>query len=67
MKLKVGDRVTRKGVPGPRGTVRKVRVEMVRTTIKEDGIEPPGESILVLWDNGTLSHFVPEALEAANG
>ena len=64
-KFKVGDRVARAGVPGPNGTVQKVRVETMRTTIKQDSSEPPAITLTVLWDNGTLSHFVPEGLEKA--
>lgn len=61
--FKTGDRVKRSGVPGPVGTVQKVRVETTRTTLKEDSGEPPGVCVTVLWDNGTLSHFIPEGLE----
>lgn len=61
--FKLGDRVVRKGHPGPSGTVKKIRIETVRTSVKQDGLEPPGVTVLVLWDNGTLSHFVPEGLE----
>ena len=63
--FKTGDRVKRSGQPGPLGTVQKIRIETVRTTLKEDGSEPPGVTVTVLWDNGTLSHFVPEGLERA--
>ncbi|MCC6220121.1 MAG: hypothetical protein IT291_02660 [Deltaproteobacteria bacterium] len=66
-KFEVGDRVKRSGVEGPVGSVSKVRVETVRTTLKEnkEGIEEPGVTVTVLWDNGTTSHFVPEGLEKA--
>jgi hypothetical protein len=63
--FKTGDRVKRSGQGGALGTVQKVRVEIVRTTLKEDSNEPPGVTVTVLWDNGTLSHFVPEGLERA--
>lgn len=63
LKFKVGDRVKRRELEGPLGTVRKVRTETVRDSIKQDGQEPPGVTVSVLWDNGTLSHFVPEGLE----
>jgi hypothetical protein len=65
IRFKAGDRVTRAGIAGPQGTVQNVRIESVRETIKQDGDEPRGISITVLWDNGTLSHFVPEGLEMA--
>ena len=60
-----GDRVVRSGQKGPQGTVRNVRVERTRETLKEntDGQEAPGVTVTVLWDNGTSSHFVPDALE----
>ena len=61
--FKPGDRVKRSKIESPFGTVKKVRVETTRTTIKEDKTEPPGVTVTVLWDNGTLSHFVPEGLE----
>ena len=61
--FKIGDRVKRAGSPGPLGTVQKVRVEIVRNQLKVEGGEPPGVSVTVMWDNGTLSHFVPEGLE----
>ena len=63
--MKAGDRVKRVGHQGPSGVVQKVRVESVRTSLKEDGGEAPGVTVTVLWDNGTLSHFVPESLELA--
>lgn len=59
----VGDRVRKSEGTGPLGTVQKVRIETVRTTLKEDGGEPPGVSVTVLWDNGTVSHFVPSTLK----
>lgn len=61
--IKVGDRVKKVGVVGPIGTVRNIRVETARTTLKQDGTEPPGVCVTVLWDNGTLSNFVPDGLE----
>ena len=64
--FKPGDRVTRCGIEGPTGTVQNVRIESVRETIKQDGEEPPGVAVTVLWDNGTVSHFVPEGLEKAS-
>ncbi len=61
--FKPGDRVVRiDGPPGPNGTVQNIRVEVVRSSLKPDTSEPPGIAITVLWDNGTISHFVPEGL-----
>ncbi len=62
-KFKIGDRVKKVGEPGPLGTVNKVRVETVRTTVRSSTDEPPGVSVTILWDNGTLSHFVPDGIE----
>ena len=61
--FKPGDRVIRPDVVGPKGTVQNVRIESVRTSVKAEGAEPPGIAVTVLWDNGTLSHFVPSALQ----
>lgn len=61
--FKPGDRVVRgDGTPGPTGTVQNIRVETVRSSLKPNTTEPPGIAITVLWDNGTISHFVPEGL-----
>lgn len=60
--FEVGDNVVRVGSKGPHGLVQKVRVDTHRNTIKEDGGEPPGITVTVLWDNGTLSHFTPDQL-----
>lgn len=63
VKFQEGDRVRRSGGEGgPAGTIAKVRIERSRATIKEGTGEPPGITITVLWDNGTLSHFVPDSL-----
>ncbi len=66
-KFSIGDRVKRKGIHGPVGTVEKVRVETVHDSIKKnsDEQEPPTETVTVMWDNGTLSHFIPQGLEPA--
>lgn len=62
--FKPGDRVVRLDAgPGPTGTVQNIRVETVRSSLKPDTSEPPGIAITVLWDNGTISHFVPESLQ----
>ena len=63
--FKAGDRVRRVETNGPVGVVQKVRIETVRESIKQDGSEPPAVTVTVLWDNGTLSHFVPDGLELA--
>ena len=58
-----GDRVKRADQSGPLGTVTKVRIERTKASLKSDSGEPPGVSVTVLWDNGTLSHFVPDSLQ----
>ena len=63
LQFKTGDRVIRADMPGPAGTVQKLRIETTRTSVKADGAEPPGVTVTVLWDNGTLSHFVPDGLK----
>ncbi len=63
--FKTGDRVKRRETEGPFGTVQKVRVETMRQSIKLDSSEPPGITVTVLWDNGSVSHFVPDGLEVA--
>lgn len=62
--FKAGDRVKRSDGVGPLGTVQTIRIESIRSSLKNnsDG-EGPGVNVTVLWDNGTLSHFVPEGLE----
>lgn len=62
--FKHGDRVKRIGSEGPLGTVKQVRVESIRQSLRTEDGEPPGVTVTVLWDNGTLSHFIPEGLEA---
>ena len=62
IKFKAGDRVTRVNTDGPLGTVERVRVETVRETIKQEGGEDPAVTVTVIWDNGTLSHFIPDGL-----
>lgn len=49
-------------LPGPSGTVQNIRIETVRSSLKPNENEPLGMAVTVLWDNGTLSHFVPESL-----
>ncbi len=63
--LQVGDRVVRRGITGPRGTVQAIRVETIRSSIRQtkEGESTPGVTVSVIWDNGTTSHFVPEGLE----
>jgi hypothetical protein len=62
--FKQGDRVKRAGTAGPSGTVKQIRQETTRQTMRTvDGGEPPGVAVSVLWDNGSLAHFIPEGLE----
>jgi hypothetical protein len=63
VEFKQGDRVKRAGTEGPSGTVKQVRIESVRQSIRNDKGDPPGVTVTVLWDNGTLSHFIPDGLE----
>ena len=62
--FKSGDRVKRKGSSGPEGTVQKIRFETIKQTMKTDDVDQPGVTVSVLWDNGTLSHFIPDGLES---
>lgn len=65
--FKPGDRVKRAdGLSGPVGTVQNIRVEVVRSSLKPSISEAPGVAITVLWDNGTVSHFVPDGLKRAD-
>lgn len=61
--FKQGDRVKRTGTPGPSGTVKQIRIETTRQSMRTEEGDPPGVTVSVLWDNGTLSHFVPDGLE----
>ncbi|HMO18311.1 MAG TPA: hypothetical protein PKA63_06320 [Oligoflexia bacterium] len=61
--FKQGDKVRRVGTEGPEGTVKQVRIESVRQSIRTEEGDPPGVTVTVLWANGTLSHFVPDGLE----
>ena len=60
--LEIGDVVVRKGVSGPRGTIQNIRVETVRTQIVQGTDEGPGVTVSVFWDNGTVSHLIPNGL-----
>lgn len=60
--FQTGDRVKRINTDGPFGTVQSVRVETVRQSIKIDENEPLSVTVTVLWDNGSLSHLIPEGL-----
>ena len=64
IEFKSGDRVRRKETNGPDGTVKQIRVESIKQTMKSDDVEQPGVTVTVLWDNGTTSHFIPDGLEA---
>ena len=48
---------------GPIGTVQNIRIETIRSSLKPNESEPLGMAITVLWDNGTISHFVPQSLK----
>ena len=61
--LKVNDRVKRVKARGCQGIVRDVRHEI--TAASEQKEKPL--IVTVQWDNGTLSHFSPEALEVVEG
>ena len=61
-KVKVNDRVKRKGRDGSLGTVKNIKEEVIGT--KGDA-KDRGLLIEVQWDNGTLSYFDPESLEGA--
>ncbi len=59
-KLKKGDRVKRKNRIGTQGTIQEVREEIIGTTSNKQA----GYMIKVAWDNGTISYFDPEGIEA---
>jgi hypothetical protein len=61
--FKAGDLVQRVGKSDSLGVVQKIRVETVRSSLREESSEGPGVTVTVLWDNGTVSHFVPDGLE----
>ena len=61
--FKAGDLVQRVGKADCLGVVQKIRVETVRSSLREESSEGPGVTVTVLWDNGTVSHFVPDGLE----
>jgi hypothetical protein len=58
----VEDRVKRIDNSGPIGTVKELRVEV---TASSQEAKEKGKMYVVLWDNGTLSCFGAEGLEAA--
>jgi hypothetical protein len=62
--LKVNDRVRRVYGGGCCGTVKDVREEV---TASADDRREKALLINVLWDNGTMSCFSPDGLEAAEG
>ncbi len=65
LNIKQGNRVLRTGTTGPKGTVKQIRVESIRQTMRTGEGDPLGVTVTVLWDNGTLGHFVPDGLEVA--
>ena len=60
--VKVDDRVRRIGKPGPIGTVKALREEVVGSSGEADKKEV---LVKIQWDNGTLSYFAPESIEPA--
>ena len=60
--LKVDDRVRRCGGEGCLGVIKEIREEIVGTS---GDTTDKALLVKVLWDNGTLSYFSPEALERA--
>jgi len=61
--FQAGDLVQRVVKPGSVGIVQKIRVETVRSSLRAGSSEGPGITVTVLWDNGTISHFIPDGLE----
>lgn len=66
-KFKPNDRVKRSnGTSGCCGTVKDVRAELTAGRVEPTHKEREKHlMITVAWDNGTISSFSPEALEAA--
>ncbi|MBX7145375.1 MAG: hypothetical protein K1X79_13065 [Oligoflexia bacterium] len=63
-KLKENDRVKRKNAPGCHGTIKQIREETTATTM--DAKDKDSTLLVtVAWDNGTISAFGLENLEAA--
>jgi hypothetical protein len=62
LSLKENDRVKRKFAPGGHGTVKTIRQETTASAVEQKDI---ALLVTVLWDNGTLSSFSPEGLDAA--
>lgn len=60
-KLKVNDKVKRAQGQGCHGTIKDIRAESMGSI--SDTREKP-LLVTVQWDNGTLSTFAPESLEA---
>ncbi len=60
---KVNDRVRRSNNQGCYGIIKNIRTEV--TGSAKNGAEKP-VIITVLWDNGTLSQFASEGLEAVS-
>jgi hypothetical protein len=63
IEFKIGDRVSQKDIEGPVGTIRQIREETKKSAARASGKEGPGVTVQILWDNGTLSHLIPENLE----
>ncbi len=65
-KFKIGDRVSRIGVDGPKGVVSNIRVETAKDGIKKEKKDSNNITVTVMWDNGTESHFIEEGLKHIN-
>lgn len=59
-KFKENDRVRRIGSTACPGTVKGLRTELTATSAEA---RERALLVSVLWDNGTMSYFSPEALE----
>ena len=63
--FEAGARVVRQGTAGPKGTVQKVRTDTVRSSIVNSKDMDRGTTVTVIWDNGTVSHYISGSLELA--
>lgn len=64
-KFKVNDRVKRINATGSIGSVKQVRAEVLQSAAADIKVREKALMVSVLWDNGTLSVFAPDALEHA--
>ena len=58
--IKIDDRVRNKIIPRCLGVVKDIHEEVIATS---GDTRDKARLVKVLWDNGTLSYFSPEALE----